>query len=108
MAYIDSSFVQWDHGLGLDAIRSAGTSFGNLETYEVMIVCQGILYLFYGERERERERCVNCKLQSVLKIKKKTCVKHKMRKKKNLTKFSFIDLFTISKVIYHRQQHLCH
>ena len=84
MAYIDSSFVQWDHGLGLDAIRSAGTSFGNLETYDCLSRDSIFVLWRERERERERERCVNCKLQSVLKIKKKTCVKHKMRKKKNL------------------------
>ena len=61
-----------------------------LAIWKLMIVCQGILRLCYTamerEREREREKCVNCKLQSVLKIKKKTCVKHKIRKKKKKKK----------------------
>ena len=56
MAYIDSSFVQWDHGLGLDAIRSAGTSFGNLETYDCLSRDSTFVLYCYGERERERER----------------------------------------------------
>ena len=56
MAYIDSSFVQWDHGLGLDAIRSAGTSFGNLETYDCL--SRDSIFVLWRERERERERDV--------------------------------------------------
>ena len=88
MAYFDSFSVQWDHGLSLDVKRSAGTSFGNLETYDCLSRDSTFVLYCYGERERERERekCVNCKLQSVLKIKKKTCVKHKIRKKKKKKK----------------------
>ena len=33
--------------------------------------------------------------------------KEKEKKKKNLNQTSFIDVFTISMVIYHGQQHLC-
>ena len=80
MAYFDSFSVQWDHGLSLDVKRSAGTSFGNLETYDCLSRDSTFVLYCYGERETEK--CVNCKLQSVLKIKKKTCVKQKISKKK--------------------------
>ena len=54
MAYFDSFSVQWDHGLSLDVKRSAGTSFGNLETYDCLSRDSTFVLYCYGERERER------------------------------------------------------